>query len=105
MVALVASTTSRGAGARPRNSSMRGRRSASGRSLRVAVVGPGPYTIDTVLQKMEQHRIRRIPVIDNDRIVGMISESDLSKGHREGGRLTDQQIIEKATQAMITRPI
>ncbi|MFD0531512.1 CBS domain-containing protein [Kitasatospora arboriphila] len=51
-------------------------------------------SMDTVLTKMEQHQIRRIPVIDNDRLVGMISEADLCKGHREGGRLTDQQIIE-----------
>ncbi|MEU9128707.1 CBS domain-containing protein [Kitasatospora sp. NPDC048540] len=51
-------------------------------------------SMDEVLKKMEQHQIRRMPVIDNDRLVGMISEADLAMGHREGGRLTDQQIIE-----------
>ncbi|MER7708592.1 CBS domain-containing protein [Kitasatospora sp. NPDC097605] len=50
--------------------------------------------IDAVLQKMEQHQIRRIPVIDGDRLVGMISEADLAMGHREGQRLTDQQIVD-----------
>ncbi|MFB6889575.1 CBS domain-containing protein [Kitasatospora sp. NPDC056327] len=50
--------------------------------------------IDTVLQKMEQHQIRRIPVIDGDRLVGMISEADLAMGHRQGQHLTDQQIID-----------
>ncbi|MER5353492.1 CBS domain-containing protein [Kitasatospora sp. NPDC002551] len=50
--------------------------------------------IDTVLRKMEQHQIRRIPVIDGDRLVGMISEADLATGHREGQRLTDQQIVD-----------
>ncbi|WP_037599892.1 CBS domain-containing protein [Streptacidiphilus rugosus] len=50
--------------------------------------------IDTVLRKMEQHQIRRIPVIDGDRLVGMISEVDLATGHREGQRLTDEQILE-----------
>ncbi|AUY48072.1 CBS domain-containing protein [Streptomyces sp. CB01881] len=50
--------------------------------------------MDTVLKKMEQHQIRRIPVIDGDRLVGMISEADLAMGHRNGQRLTDQQIIE-----------
>ncbi|WP_354639374.1 CBS domain-containing protein [Kitasatospora camelliae] len=51
--------------------------------------------MDTVLKKMEQHQIRRIPVIDESkRLVGMISEKDLAMGHREGGRLTDKQIIE-----------
>nr|WP_223241965.1 CBS domain-containing protein [Streptomyces sp. CBMA123] len=51
-------------------------------------------SIDAVLKKMEQHQIRRIPVIDGERLVGMISEADLAMGHRDGHRLTDQQIIE-----------
>ncbi|RGD55639.1 CBS domain-containing protein [Kitasatospora xanthocidica] len=51
-------------------------------------------SMEAVLRKMEQHQIRRIPVIDGDRLVGMISEADLAMGHREGQRLTDQQIIE-----------
>lgn len=51
-------------------------------------------SMDTVLKKMEQHQIRRIPVIDGERLVGMISEADLAMGHRNGQRLTDQQIIE-----------
>jgi CBS domain-containing protein len=50
--------------------------------------------MDTVLRKMEQHQIRRIPVIDGERLVGVISEVDLATGHREGQRLTDQQILE-----------
>ncbi|MER7667099.1 CBS domain-containing protein [Kitasatospora sp. NPDC096128] len=51
-------------------------------------------SMDVVLKKMEQHQIRRIPVIDGERLVGMISEADLAMGHRDGHRLTDQQIIE-----------
>ncbi|KJS63265.1 CBS domain-containing protein [Streptomyces rubellomurinus] len=51
-------------------------------------------SMDTVLKKMEQHQIRRIPVIDGDRLVGMISEADLAMGHRDGHQVTDQQIIE-----------
>ncbi|MEV0537760.1 CBS domain-containing protein [Kitasatospora sp. NPDC050463] len=50
--------------------------------------------METVLKKMEQHQIRRIPVIDGERLVGMISEADLAMGHRDGNRLTDRQIIE-----------
>ncbi|MFB7110502.1 MULTISPECIES: CBS domain-containing protein [unclassified Streptomyces] len=44
-----------------------------------------PITIDanadsgTVLRTMEEHRIRRLPVIENHRLVGMICESDLSR--------------------------
>ncbi|MFG3229637.1 CBS domain-containing protein [Kitasatospora sp. NPDC048194] len=51
-------------------------------------------SMDAVLKKMEQHQIRRIPVIEGERLVGMISEADLAMGHRDGQRLTDQQIIE-----------
>jgi CBS domain-containing protein len=32
---------------------------------------------DKVLQLMEQHKIRRLPVIENQRLVGMISEADV----------------------------
>jgi CBS domain-containing protein len=44
-----------------------------------------PYTVDAnadvdmVLRVMEEHRIRRLPVIDNQRLVGMISEADLGR--------------------------
>lgn len=34
--------------------------------------------IGEVLRKMEEHKIRRLPVIDNHRLVGMISEADLA---------------------------
>ncbi|MFC8455263.1 CBS domain-containing protein [Kitasatospora sp. NPDC057223] len=50
--------------------------------------------IDVVLKKMEQHQIRRIPVIHDDQLVGMISEADIAMGHREGNHLTDRQIVE-----------
>ncbi|MFB9905412.1 CBS domain-containing protein [Allokutzneria oryzae] len=35
--------------------------------------------IDDVLDVMEEHRIRRIPVLDGHRLVGMISEADLAR--------------------------
>ncbi len=44
-----------------------------------------PFTIDAdasagqVLQVMEEHRIRRLPVTDHHRLVGMISEADLAR--------------------------
>jgi CBS domain-containing protein len=44
-----------------------------------------PFTIDAdasagqVLRVMEDHRIRRLPVIENHRLVGMISEADLAR--------------------------
>ncbi|MEU9848274.1 CBS domain-containing protein [Streptomyces sp. NPDC047985] len=44
-----------------------------------------PITVDAdadtegVLRTMEEHRIRRLPVIENHRLVGMISEADLAR--------------------------
>ena len=35
--------------------------------------------IQDVLQVMEEHRIRRLPVIDKHRLVGVISEADLAR--------------------------
>jgi CBS domain-containing protein len=35
--------------------------------------------IDDVLAVMEEHQVRRLPVIENHRLVGLISESDLSR--------------------------
>ncbi|WP_406107507.1 CBS domain-containing protein [Streptomyces sp. NBC_01003] len=34
--------------------------------------------VDEVLQEMQGHQIRRLPVIENKRLVGMISEADLA---------------------------
>ena len=44
-----------------------------------------PVTVDSstevsnVLQAMESHQIRRVPVIEGHRLVGMISEADLAR--------------------------
>ncbi|MFJ9865736.1 CBS domain-containing protein [Streptomyces sp. NPDC101165] len=44
-----------------------------------------PITVDAsadagrVLEAMEEHKIRRLPVIDNHRLVGMTSEADLAR--------------------------
>ena len=35
--------------------------------------------VSDVLQAMESHQIRRVPVIENRRLVGMISEADLAR--------------------------
>jgi CBS domain-containing protein len=51
-----------------------------------------PITIDAdadsdrVLRIMEEHRIRRLPVVENHRLVGMISEADLAR------RLPEEQV-------------
>ncbi|GAA1947709.1 CBS domain-containing protein [Kitasatospora viridis] len=50
--------------------------------------------MDVVLKKMEQHQIRRMPVIDNGKLVGIITEKDLAMGHKMAKGVTDKQIIE-----------
>lgn len=42
--------------------------------------------VSEVLEEMQTHRIRRLPVIENKRLVGMISEADLAH------HLSDDQI-------------
>ncbi|MGW6709505.1 CBS domain-containing protein [Streptomyces sp. NPDC054956] len=42
--------------------------------------------VDEVLAEMQTHQIRRLPVIENKRLVGMISEADLAK------HLSEEQI-------------
>ncbi|MFD7610170.1 CBS domain-containing protein [Streptomyces sp. NPDC059828] len=40
--------------------------------------------VNEVLHEMQDHRIRRLPVIENKRLVGMISEADLAQHLPEG---------------------
>ncbi|WP_329017850.1 CBS domain-containing protein [Streptomyces sp. NBC_00690] len=42
--------------------------------------------VEDVLQEMEVHQIRRLPVIEGKRLVGMISEADLAQ------HLSDEQL-------------
>ncbi|MET9905821.1 CBS domain-containing protein [Streptomyces sp. NPDC006476] len=44
--------------------------------------------VDDVLREMRDHQIRRLPVIENKRLVGMISEADLARN------LTEDQIAD-----------
>jgi CBS domain-containing protein len=57
----------------PRN--MTASRLAQGRPVTV----DADADVNDVLQVMEQNRIRRLPVLDNRRLVGMISEADLAR--------------------------
>ncbi|MGY6022269.1 CBS domain-containing protein [Streptomyces spinosirectus] len=46
--------------------------------------------VGDVLREMQDHQIRRLPVIENKRLVGMISEADLAQ------HLTENQIADFA---------
>ncbi|WP_113702789.1 CBS domain-containing protein [Nonomuraea lactucae] len=52
----------------------------------VAVTPDTP--IEEALSRMERHRIKRLAVVEGDRIVGMISEADLAR------HLPDEQLAE-----------
>ncbi|MEU1351518.1 CBS domain-containing protein [Streptomyces sp. NPDC005795] len=42
--------------------------------------------VEAVLEEMQTHRIRRLPVVENKKLIGMISEADLAQ------HLSDDQI-------------
>ncbi|MGW1225581.1 CBS domain-containing protein [Streptomyces sp. NPDC001478] len=48
--------------------------------------------IEAVLEEMQTHRIRRLPVVENKMLIGMISEADLAQ------HLEDEQIAAWAEQ-------
>lgn len=53
--------------------------------------------VSEVLREMQTHRIRRLPVIDGKRLVGMISEADLARS------LSDEQIAAFTESVYATR--
>jgi len=48
-------------------------------------------SLDEARRTMEQHQVRRLPVIDGHRLVGMVSQGDLAKAlpDEETGRLVE----------------
>ena len=50
-------------------------------SRRVASVGPENDLTDAA-RLMAQHKVRRLPVVSGDRVVGMLSLGDMAKQHR-----------------------
>ncbi|WP_328722068.1 CBS domain-containing protein [Streptomyces sp. NBC_00247] len=48
--------------------------------------------VDEVLEEMQAHRIRRLPVVENKKLIGMISEADLAQ------HLGEEQIADWAGQ-------
>jgi CBS domain-containing protein len=54
-------------------------------------------TVDEALQQMEDHRVKRLPVIENHRLVGLISEADLARN------LTEHRLAEFVEKVYGTR--
>jgi CBS domain-containing protein len=57
-------------------------------SAAVETVGPD-YSVDQVVQLMRDRAIRRIPVVQNDRAVGIVSIGDLAMERDSGSALAD----------------
>src|SRR5262245_8056774 len=47
-------------------------------SAEIVAVGP-EQELDSALQLMAQHQVRRLPVVENDRLVGIVSQADVAK--------------------------
>jgi CBS domain-containing protein len=45
--------------------------------------------IDAVLAQMSEHQVKRMPVVEDHRLIGMISETDLTKSNLDEGQLAD----------------
>jgi CBS domain-containing protein len=54
-------------------------------------------TVDEAIQKMVENKVRRLPVIDDHRLVGMISEADLARN-------CSQQEVAQFAVAVYTAP-
>ena len=54
-------------------------------------------TVDEALQQMEDHKVKRLPVIENHRLVGLISEADLARN------LTEHRLAEFVERVYGTR--
>ena len=61
-----------------------------GSILNGAVVSIAPdESVDTALDLMRDHKIRRLPVIDDDRLVGIVTLGDLAIDRQPGSTLAD----------------
>jgi CBS domain-containing protein len=64
-----------------------------GSILNGAVVSIAPDdSVDTALDLMRDHKVRRLPVIDDDRLVGIVTLGDLAIDRQPGSALADISI-------------
>ncbi|MEU9833826.1 CBS domain-containing protein [Streptosporangium sp. NPDC048047] len=59
-------------------------RTTAGELARGLVWVDADTSVEEALSKMEEHQIKRLPVIEDHRIIGMISEADLAKELPDG---------------------
>ena len=48
-------------------------------------------SIETAMQKMSENQVRRLPVMDGDKLVGMVSQADLAKAlpEQKAGKMVE----------------
>jgi CBS domain-containing protein len=75
-----------------------------------AVLSIGPdLPIESAADLLDGHRIRRLPVIEDGRLVGIVSRGDLIKTlaaapAREGGHLPDLRLVEEMKERLAREP-
>jgi CBS domain-containing protein len=58
--------------------------------------------VDSVTRTMESHQVRRVPVVEGDRVVGMIAQADIAL-HDEDDRRTGE-VVERISEPGRGRP-
>lgn len=55
------------------------------------VVAEADDDVSTVMQLMAQHQVRRLPVVENDHLVGIIAQADIARtlSHRDSGEVVE----------------
>lgn len=63
----------------------------------LAIVGPDD-DVDNVMRQMRQHQVRRVPVVEDGRLVGIISQADLAVDYSQDSEVgrTVERISEPA---------
>lgn len=75
-----------------------------------AVVWIGPDApIESAAELLDRHRIRRLPVIEDSRLVGIVSRADLIKAlaaapAREERRFPDRRLVEEMKERLVREP-
>jgi len=75
----------RGLPSAPRNSTWRSKRAPLGASptqVRPVTVSPGDG-LDAAMELMARHKVRRLPVVEGGRLVGVVSQADIALGAKE----------------------
>lgn len=58
------------------------------------ITGSGSLSVEEVAELMAAHKIRRLPIVANDRLIGIVSIGDLATEDLSGNHYAEEAIIE-----------